>query len=60
MMKNGKKPSLEQKKIMRSHGLDPKSWLVIKNLSDHIEVVSRLSLKKIGKRPRIRRLSKEL
>ena len=44
-MKNGKKPTLEQKKIMKAHGLVPENWLVVKNLSDSIEVVSRMSMK---------------
>lgn len=26
-MKNGKVPTLEQKKIMKAHGLNPDSWL---------------------------------
>lgn len=59
-MKNGKKPTLEQKKIMRSHGLVPENWLVVKNLTDSIVVVSRTSLKKIGGKPKIRTLSKEI
>ena len=57
-MKNGKKPTLEQKKIMKAHGLVPENWLVVKNLSDSIEVVSRVSLKKIGRKPKKRILSK--
>ena len=57
-MKNGKKPTLEQKKIMKAHGLVPENWLVVKNLSDYIEVVSRMSLKKVGRKPKKRILSK--
>lgn len=57
-MKNGKKPTLEQKKIMKAHGLVPENWLVVKNLSDSIEVVSRMSLKKVGRKPKKRILSK--
>lgn len=49
-MKNGKTPTLAQKKIMRSHGLLPESWLVVKDLSDSMEIVSRNELKKIGNR----------
>ena len=48
-MKNGKKPTLRQKKEIKSHGLDPKQWLVVKDLNDTMEVVSRRALKKIGK-----------
>ena len=57
-MKNGKKPTLQQKLIMKSHGLQPDNWLVVKNTTEHLEVVSRMSLKKIGGKPKIRRLSK--
>ena len=59
-MKNGRKPTLEQKKIMKSHGLIPENWLVVKNLSGSIVVVSRVSLKKVGGKPRTRTLSKSL
>ena len=57
-MKNGKRPTLQQKLIMKSHGLQPDNWLVVKNTTEHLEVVSRMSLKKIGGKPKIRRLSK--
>jgi len=59
-MKNGKAPTLEQKKIMKAHGLVPENWLVIKNLPDTLEVVSRMSLKKVGAKPRTRKLSKRV
>lgn len=59
-MKNGKKPTLEQKKIMKAHGLVPENWLVVKNLNNSIEVVSRVSLKKIGGKPKKRTLSKSI
>lgn len=48
-LKNGKKPTKRQKLIMKSHGLDPARWLVVKNLDDRIEVVSKIALKKGGK-----------
>ena len=48
-MKNGKAPTREQKKIMKAHGLVPENWLVVKNLPDSLEVVSRVSLKKVGR-----------
>lgn len=48
-MKNGKKPTKKQKLIMKSHGLDPARWLVVKNLDRSIEVVSKIALKKGGK-----------
>lgn len=59
-MKNGKVPTLEQKKIMKAHGLDPDSWLVVKNLPDSLTIVSRMSLKKVGGKPKQRTISKEL
>lgn len=58
-MKNGKVPTLEQRKIMKAHGLIPGNWLVVKNLPDVLEVVSRSSLKKTGSKPRIKRLQKK-
>lgn len=51
-MKNGKAPTREQKKIMKAHGLVPENWLVVKNLPDSLEVVSRVSLKKVGGKQR--------
>lgn len=54
-MKNGKAPTREQKKIMKAHGLIPENWLVVKNLPDTLEVVSRAALKKFGQKPRIHR-----
>lgn len=59
-MKNGKVPTREQKRIMKSHGLDPDEWLVTKNLLTELEVVNRMSLKKIGAKPKIRRISKDI
>ena len=47
-MKNGKRPTLNQKKKIRSHGLIPENWLVVKDTGQFIEVVSRMELKKIG------------
>ena len=58
-MKNGKKPTLRQKKLMRCHGLDPDAWLVTKDTTEILEVVNRISLKRIGK-PKMRRLSKDI
>lgn len=60
-MKNGKVPTLSQKKLMKSHGLDPENHLVVKNTSEFLEVVSRTALKKQsvnGKKTRTRKLSK--
>lgn len=60
-MKNGKLPTLSQKKIMKAHGLETDKWLVVKNLSDRLEVVSRGELKKVDcKCPKTRMIMKEL
>ncbi len=58
-MKNGKLPTREQKIIMKSQGLDPGRYLVVKNLPDTLEVVSRAELERIrtGK-PRTRIIGK--
>lgn len=45
-MKNGKHPTLAQKKFMKSHGLDPEDHLVVKNTQKFLEVVSKTALKK--------------
>lgn len=43
-MKNGKKPTLAQKKVMRFHGLIPDNWLVVSDRGKQLEVVSRQEL----------------
>ena len=56
-MKNGKLLTLAQKKFLRSKGLDPDAWLVVKSTSKSLEVVSRIALKKqriMGTKPRTR------
>ena len=45
-MKNGKHPTLAQKKFMKSCGLDPDDHLVVKNTQEFLEVVSKTALKK--------------
>ncbi|MEZ3418229.1 MAG: hypothetical protein K1V99_02510 [Bacteroidales bacterium] len=59
-VKNGKAPTREQKKIMKAHGLIPENWLVVKNLPETLEVVSRTALKKVGQKPRTKIVSKSL
>ena len=44
-MKHGKNPSVRQKKFLKSKGLNPDNWLVVKNLPDRLEVVHRASMK---------------
>ena len=58
-MKNGKCPTLAQKKLLKAHGLDPDAWLVVKDQPDHIEIVKRSDLKKIYSKARTRFLSKD-
>ena len=58
-MKNGKVPTLAQKKFLKEKGLDPDAWLVVKSSNKRLEVVSRVALKKQrirGKKPRTREL----
>lgn len=59
-MKNGKRPKLVHKKLMRAHGLDPDAWLVVKDQPDHIEIVKKSDLKKIYSKARTRVLSKDI
>ena len=59
-MKNGKRPTLAQKKLLKAHGLDPDAWLVVKDQPDHIEIVKRSDLKKIYSKARTRRLIKDI
>lgn len=59
-MKNGKRPTLSQKKEMRLYGLAPENWLVVKDTKGFLEVVSRMELKRIGTgKKRTRRLYRE-
>ena len=39
----GKKPTYNQKKFLRSKGLDPYNWLVQKNTLEYMQVVNRYS-----------------
>lgn len=58
-MKNGKKPTLTQKKFLQENGLAPEKWLVVKNTPGEMEVVSRIALqRKSGKTKVIRKAKK--
>lgn len=46
-MKNGKNPTLAQKKLLKSKGLIPDNWLIVKDTPEFMEIVSRMELKKI-------------
>lgn len=61
-MKNGKRPTLNQKLMMKSHGLDSDNWLVVKDTQEFMEVVSKEALKKqqmYGTKARTRKLYKK-
>ena len=45
-MKNGKHPTLAHKIFLKSCGLDPDDYLVVKNTQVFLEVVSKTALKK--------------
>lgn len=60
-MKNPKRPNRAQKEVLKSHGLNVNSFLIVKNMPGYIEVVRRTDLKKYrseGQKIRIRRLKK--
>lgn len=59
-MKNGKVPTLGQKKLIKAHGLKPENWLVVKNLEDRLVIVSRMELKKIGSNLRTKIVMKDI
>jgi hypothetical protein len=42
-MKNGKRPNRSQKEVIRSSGLYPENWLIIKNLPNKLHLVNRES-----------------
>jgi hypothetical protein len=42
-MKNGKRPTLNQKKLIEAAGLDPEEFLVVKNLPFELHLVNRFN-----------------
>ncbi|HHP9912529.1 TPA: DUF6906 family protein [Listeria monocytogenes] len=40
-MKNGKKLTINQAKMLKNNGLNPDNWLIVKNLNDRMEIVHR-------------------
>lgn len=46
-MKNGKKPSREQKKLIASMGKNPADWLVERDTPESMVIVHRLSDKTV-------------
>ena len=49
-MKNGKKPTLAQKKFLQGKGLVPENWLIVKDTPVELVVVSRAALLKRAER----------
>ncbi|EEK8767428.1 hypothetical protein G9477_002513 [Listeria monocytogenes] len=41
IMKNGKKLTRNQAKMLKNNGLNPDNWLIVKNLNDRMEIVHR-------------------
>lgn len=48
-MKNPKNPTLKQKQRLKSLGLIPQNWLILRDVPAHFEVIHRIS----GKRRRL-------
>ena len=42
-MKNGKKPTVRQRKIIRYFGKIPENWLVVKNTPEEMVIVHKIS-----------------
>jgi hypothetical protein len=40
-MKHGKRPTLNQKKLIEAARLNPDNWLIVKNLPDQLHIVHR-------------------
>lgn len=56
-MKNGKKPTLAQKKLLQENELAPEKWLIVKDTPEEMVIVSRIALqKKSGKTKSIRKV----
>ena len=54
-MKNGKKPTLAQKKFLQDTGLDSEKWLIVKDTPEEMVIVSKIALqRRSGKTKTIR------
>lgn len=42
-MKHGKKPTVQQRKLIQKNGLDPAVWLITKDTPEKMELVHRYS-----------------
>ena len=58
-MKNGKKPTLAQKKFLQENRLAPEKWLIVKDTPEEMEIVSRIAQQShSGKTKTIRKAKK--
>ena len=51
-MKNGKKPTYSQRKVIQQSGLDPHDWLVTKDTSTEMALVYRYNEKTVRSIPK--------
>ncbi len=58
-VKNGKKPTLAQKKLLHENGLVPEKWLIVKDTTELMEIVSRSALQKHSTKTKIIRKAKK-
>lgn len=42
-MKNGKNPTVKQKKFIKDSGFNPENWLIVKNLDDQMLLIHRFT-----------------
>ena len=53
-MRHGKKPTKAQREFLRSYNLAPEDWLIVKNTSTEIEIISRFTgITKIIPKPEV-------
>ena len=57
-MKNGKKPTLAQKKFLQDTGLDSEKWLIVKDTPEEMVIVSIALQRRSGKTKTIRKAKK--
>lgn len=58
-MKNGKKPTLAQKKLLQDNGLDSEKRLIVKDTPEEMVIVSRIGLqRRSGKTKTIKKAKK--
>lgn len=51
-MKHGTKPTYEQRKVIQQHDLDPSEWLVVKDTTVELLLVSRHDNKQTNSIPK--------